>query len=62
MFQFRVLLIWIPRYLAVLVLAEIVVVYGVGGFAVTFVGNARGLEFLWVHEPVRLPPLCTVYQ
>ena len=58
-----VLCIFVPRYLAVLVLAAIVVVYGVGGFdAVTFVGNVRGLAFLWVHEPVRLPPLCTVYQ
>ena len=43
MFQFRVLLIWIPS------------TYVVGGLDdVTFVGDVHGLAFLWVevHEPV----------
>ena len=45
MFQFRVLLIWIPSRPT----------YAVGGLDdVTFVGDVHGLAFLWVevHEPV----------
>ena len=43
-----VLWMWIPRYLAVLVVLEVVVVYGVGGLDdVTFVGDVHGLAFLW---------------
>ena len=47
-FQFRVLWMWIPRYLAVLVVWGLLLCMVLGGLDdVTFVGDVHGLSFLW---------------
>ena len=49
MFQFRLLLIWIPSLFGCVGSFEVVVVYGVGGLDdVTLVGDVHGLAFLWL--------------